>query len=404
MTSKENTPAPPPRRPPAPEPQEVRPNAYVGFANLPNQLHRKTVKKGFSFTVMVVGQSGLGKRTLVNSLFMTDVLDHGKMDEPLCRPAANGEIETTVPDVEAKTCDIVEKGVRLRLTIVNVHGFGDSMETDGHWDKACEYIDSQYDKYLQDEFKLNRNKIKDARVNCVLYFIPPGCQRGLRPLDIKALKELCRRANVIPIIAKADTLTEDERKKVKQAVLRDLDAHGISYYRFPFESDDDDEDDEDDAMDAASALQNAIPFAVIGATTRINVNGRSVLGRQYPWGAVSIEDERFSDFPKLRDAIIRTHMQDLKDMTHELFYENYRRQRLGAFGNFNDTEQDLLAKLQAEKKASEEKLAKLQADMEKLVNLRVQEQENRLESMQSGLQKKYNEGARALKDNKGTTA
>jgi hypothetical protein len=28
---------------------------YVGFANLPNQVHRKSVRKGFQFTVMVVG-------------------------------------------------------------------------------------------------------------------------------------------------------------------------------------------------------------------------------------------------------------------------------------------------------------------------------------------------------------
>lgn len=46
---------------------------YVGFANLPNQVHRKSVKKGFEFTLMIVGESGLGKSTLVNSLFLTDL-------------------------------------------------------------------------------------------------------------------------------------------------------------------------------------------------------------------------------------------------------------------------------------------------------------------------------------------
>jgi septin family protein len=29
---------------------------YVGFANLPNQVHRKSVKTGFQFTCMVVGK------------------------------------------------------------------------------------------------------------------------------------------------------------------------------------------------------------------------------------------------------------------------------------------------------------------------------------------------------------
>ncbi len=47
--------------------------SYVGFANLPNQVHRKFVKKGFEFTLMVLGESGLGKSTLINSLFLTDL-------------------------------------------------------------------------------------------------------------------------------------------------------------------------------------------------------------------------------------------------------------------------------------------------------------------------------------------
>lgn len=32
---------------------------YVGFANLPNQVHRKSVKKGFEFTLMVAGEGSL---------------------------------------------------------------------------------------------------------------------------------------------------------------------------------------------------------------------------------------------------------------------------------------------------------------------------------------------------------
>lgn len=31
-------------------------DGYVGFANLPNQVYRKAVKRGFEFTLMVVGE------------------------------------------------------------------------------------------------------------------------------------------------------------------------------------------------------------------------------------------------------------------------------------------------------------------------------------------------------------
>lgn len=41
---------------------------YVGFANLPNQWHRKSVRKGFNFNVMVVGKfSTQGPRDGLNS-------------------------------------------------------------------------------------------------------------------------------------------------------------------------------------------------------------------------------------------------------------------------------------------------------------------------------------------------
>lgn len=67
-TSKESTPEIVKERP---KPKEL--DGYVGFANLPNQVYRKAVKKGFEFTLMVVGESGLGKSTLINSMFLTDI-------------------------------------------------------------------------------------------------------------------------------------------------------------------------------------------------------------------------------------------------------------------------------------------------------------------------------------------
>uniref|UniRef100_A0A3B4FU65 Septin-5-like n=1 Tax=Pundamilia nyererei TaxID=303518 RepID=A0A3B4FU65_9CICH len=57
---------------------------YVGFATLPNQLHRKSVKKGFDFTLLVAGESGLGKSTLVNSLFLTDLHKDRKLLNIVC--------------------------------------------------------------------------------------------------------------------------------------------------------------------------------------------------------------------------------------------------------------------------------------------------------------------------------
>lgn len=38
----------------------------------------------------------------------------------------------------------------------------------------------------------------------------------------------------------------------------------------------------------------------------------------------SVEDPAHSDFLLLRNMLVRTHMQDLKEVTQETHYENYR--------------------------------------------------------------------------------
>ncbi|XP_021438121.2 septin-5 isoform X1 [Oncorhynchus mykiss] len=285
---------------------------YVGFATLPNQVHRKSVKKGFDFTLMVAGESGLGKSTLVNSLFLTDLYKDRKLLN------AEERITQTV-EITKHTVDIEEKGVKLKLTIVDTPGFGDAVNNTECWKSVADYIDQQFEQYFRDESGLNRKNIQDNRVHCCLYFISPF-GHGLRPLDVEFMKALHEKVNIVPILAKADTLTPTEVKKKKFKIREEIQQYGIKIYQFP----DCDSDEDEDFKQQDQELKDSIPFAVIGSNTVVEAKGKRVRGRLYPWGIVEVENSAHCDFVKLRNMLVRTHMQDLKDVTRETHYENYR--------------------------------------------------------------------------------
>ncbi|XP_076642330.1 septin 1 isoform X2 [Halictus rubicundus] len=288
---------------------------YVGFANLPNQVHRKSVKKGFEFTLMVVGESGLGKSTLVNSLFLTDLYPERVI------PDAIEKTNQTVK-LDASTVEIEERGVKLRLTVVDTPGYGDAIDNTDSFRAIIQYIDDQFERFLRDESGLNRRNIVDNRIHCCFYFISPF-GHGLKPLDIEFMKQLHNKVNIVPVIAKADVLTKKEVLRLKKRVMEEIEGSGIKIYPLP----DCDSDEDEDYKEQVRQLKEAVPFAVCGANTLLEVKGRKVRGRLYPWGVVEVENPDHCDFIKLRTMLI-THMQDLQEVTQEVHYENYRSERL----------------------------------------------------------------------------
>lgn len=290
--------------------------SYVGFANLPNQVHRKSVKKGFEFTMMVVGESGLGKSTLVNSLFLTDLYPERQV------PAASDTAKRTVK-IEASTVEIEERGVKLRLTVVDTPGYGDSIDSTDCYKPIVKYIDDQFERYFRDESGLNRRHIVDNRIHCCFYFVNPA-SHGLKPLDVQFMKTLHNKVNLVPVIAKADTLTRAEVSRMKARIMSEISEHGIHVYQLP----DCDPDEDEEYREQVKLLKQAMPFAVCGSSQQLEVQGRKIRGRQYPWGVIDIENPDHCDFTKLRTMLV-THMQDLEDMTHDCHYENYRSSRLG---------------------------------------------------------------------------
>ncbi|KAK5981827.1 Septin-2 [Trichostrongylus colubriformis] len=285
-------------------------NGHVGLDALPHQLVKKAVEAGFQFNLMCVGETGMGKTTLIESLF------NMKLDLEPC----SHELKTV--ELRTRTYEVAEGGIRVKLRLVETAGFGDQLDKDQSARVIVDYLEAQFERYLQEELKVRRtlNYYDDTRIHACLYFISPT-GHGLKALDLVTLRELAKRVNVIPVIAKSDTTCKDELIRFKNKIISELRSHKIEIYQFPT--------DDETVAQANAEMNSAMPFAVVGSGDFVKKeNGVRVRARRYPWGIVEVENEQHCDFVKLREALIRTNVDALREKTHNVLYENYRRDRL----------------------------------------------------------------------------
>lgn len=129
----------------------------------------------------------------------------------------------------------------VRLTVIDTPGFGDYVNNRDSWQPIIEFLDDQHESYMLQEQQPRRTDKIDMRVHACLYFIRPT-GHTLKPLDIEVMKRLSSRVNLIPVIAKADTLSPADLARYKQRVrlsnqvwpFRELiDVLGPSRYRSP---------------------------------------------------------------------------------------------------------------------------------------------------------------------------
>lgn len=118
--------------------------------------------------------------------------------------------------LKAQTYELQESNVRLKLTICDTVGYGDQINKDDSFKAVVDHLDAQFEAYLQEELKIKRSlsSYHDSRIHICLYFICPT-GHGLKSLDLVCMKKLDTKVNIIPIIAKADTISKTELQKFK---------------------------------------------------------------------------------------------------------------------------------------------------------------------------------------------
>ncbi|SCU99958.1 LANO_0F04522g1_1 [Lachancea nothofagi CBS 11611] len=390
-------------------------SGYVGFANLPKQWHRKSIRRGFSLNLLCVGQAALGKSTLINTLFNKELYDlttpatedlaalkledasQGLSDgtesiqqEQQDHAISEGKSGVAAVKINTLSTKIEENGVSLTLNVIDAPGFGDAIDNTDAWKPIVREIDSRFDQYLDAENRLERSAIQDNRVHACLYFIEPT-GHSLSALDLEFCKAVHHKCNLIPVIAKSDILTDEEIEIFKLTITSQLEKEGIELFEPPQYALDDKE-----TAARSSELHAKMPFAIVGSTNVVSTaDGRHVRGRSYPWGVIEVDNESHSDFVYLRDLLIKVYLMELREKTETVLYEKYRSEKLNFLNIKQDNsvfkEYDPELKQKEEKQLHEAKLAKLEAEMKAVFQQKVNEKEKKLQKSEAELFARHKE-------------
>lgn len=252
--------------------------------------------------------------------------------------------------ISSEGMEIVEDGERILLKLIDTPGLPipvhniskNASDFDpnivGEWyTSILLYIENQYEITLLEESRVRRNRrFPDSQVHVCLYLIDAttaSVANGLTSIDIITIQKLAERVNLIPCLSKADLMTVKQLEKIKKAIRNDIDVHNLPIYMF-----DDDEDDDQDIKDQNAMFRSMIPFVLVNAEEvevgdkigieYIESEGKSILGRQYTWGTVDVENPEHCDFCDVKTFLLSTHINELKNLTKDYYYETWRTNKL----------------------------------------------------------------------------
>ncbi|KIJ62639.1 hypothetical protein HYDPIDRAFT_94135 [Hydnomerulius pinastri MD-312] len=213
---------------------------------------------------------------------------------------------------------------------------------------------------------------------------PLLCRPTLPPAEINTIRRLSARVNVLPVIARADTLTNDRLTAVKMAIRRDLAEAGIGFgifdmdtppqYQHRKEAAESGHPVKSEMVNGYGSHANRsspghpsppsppatppflrLPYALISpeiyahsdGVTRVPLSrhelvqqytpsphhsfpsklARGKFIRSYRWGSMDVLDPNQSDFMPLRSAIFH-HMETLQKYTREYLFDKFRTEYL----------------------------------------------------------------------------
>ncbi|BDA49236.1 probable Septin-7 [Coccomyxa sp. Obi] len=293
--------------------QDVR-AAFAGVPRVKPQWTDRHLK------ILVVGESGLGKTTFIKNLLAPYAQDPDVKVNNVSGPEAL-KVFIETPEKLSTTVLVNDHNslTSFHYRVQDTPGYNTLEEAR---EPILEYIKRQNSEHIEREQDAKRanplHKFTDSRVDVALFFIAP---HRLRPLDLDFMVQLADLVPVVPVLAKADSMTVEELRDFRRHVQDALAHAGRAHKKDLLHA------FSEEALDAAGARRDAPPFAIVASTTMDLSVGRFWPVRRYPWGTCEALSSVHSDVGALKRLLFEEGYEELKAATEERYY-HYRSQQL----------------------------------------------------------------------------
>jgi len=380
-------------------------SSAISTINSPRRVRRR--KDPTPFNILIVGTSNSGKTSFLEFLKTALALPAKKRakstvehDEPPRAPPSGNFIPHYLEtEIDSE---------RIGLTLWDSEGLEKNV-VDLQLREMSSFLESKFEETFAEEMKVIRSPgVQDTHIHAVFLVLDPsrldrnivaaraasanGQHNGGKhiphtrivggldeDLDLQVLRTLQGKTTVIPVIAKADTITTKHMSMLKRTVAESLKKANLDPLEALGLDDDDDSstdpariDEEDEDQDQVSDLsgegeaveageegselpiqsqdspkskrlssgsvrrhkateenlkEDEVPFLPLSILSP-DIYEPEVIGRQFPWGFADPYNEEHCDFVRLKDTVFSEWRGELRELSREQWYEGWRTSRL----------------------------------------------------------------------------
>lgn len=375
-------------------------SSAVSTVNSPRRVRRR--KDPTPFNILIIGTRGSGKTSFLEFLKTALALPTKKRAKSTVEDESSANRALPSGNFIPHFIESEIDGERIGVTLWDSEGLEKNV-VDLQLREMSSFLESKFEDTFAEEMKVVRSPgVQDTHIHAAFLILDPArLDRNIasakafaangngkyRPdtrivgsldedLDLQVLRTLQGKTTVIPVVAKADSITTKHMNVLKKAVydslkkahLDPLQVLGLedddydsppSSSRIPEEPESQDEDDQSGEEEAegdeeeelpnqgneptSSPRQSVtsarrsrtgdelkedeipyIPMSIISP----DIYEPEVLGRKFPWGFADPNNEDHCDFLRLKDSVFGEWRNELREASREQWYEGWRTSRL----------------------------------------------------------------------------